>query len=149
FSATSGNLSFGHMMLFPYTSPETKGFVAFDFLPKLSGDCGVSDPKKILDASFSALPLLGHANTVELRRCLMPWGEPPNDFCSGCSGAVTLTYSQYQTVAWHQQGAAKKGGTGTSPSEYYPLGANDVTASVDATTVVGAINERAVFGGAP
>ncbi len=139
--------SHARLWLYPYTNPEMKGFVAFDFVPTLANQCGVTASADILDARFSGVPSLGHRTTLELRRCLMPWGEPPNDWCANCPGSVTVGHSTYPTVAWHQSGARAVGGTGTNPNEYYPSGSFDVTSAVDATTTVPGIHERMEFAG--
>ncbi|MFN0058669.1 MAG: hypothetical protein ACKVX7_09465 [Planctomycetota bacterium] len=145
FNPGLSNVSHDHWRLYPATNPETKGFLAFNFVSTLSTECGVASSSEILDARFSGLPEFGNTNTLQLRRCLMPWNEPPNDWCFGCSGALTRTHATYTTVPWHQNGAGALGGSGTSLSEYYPSGAFDVAAAVDASVVAGAVNERVEF----
>lgn len=141
------NWSSSRWLLYPSTTPKMKGFVRFDFLPALLDECGVTSAEQILEAKFSALPYLGHKTTLELRRCLMPWGEPPMDSCPFCPGAVTVNHSTHPTIAWHQTGARAVGGSGTSPSEYYPTGSFDVAAVVDAVAAVIGLNERVEFAG--
>ncbi len=147
FAAGLSDVSFAHMLLYPTTTPEIKGFVAFDFAEILAGDCGVADSGDILEASFSAQPQLGHLTTLQLRRCLMPWGEPPNDWCFGCTGAVTRSHATYPTIAWHSSGAASRGGSGTDASEYYPSAEFDTALTVDLTIDVPSMNGRMEFTG--
>jgi DNA-binding beta-propeller fold protein YncE len=142
FDAGQANLSYSHVRLFPGTTPETKGFVLFDFVPTLMNQCGVTSSAAIVDARFSLMPHFLHRNTLELHRCLMPWGDPPTDFCQSCTNAVTRTYSKYATIPWHASGAAAYGGAGTSVSEYYPVGSFDVAATVDAIVPMGGMTER-------
>jgi hypothetical protein len=148
-STLQGLTSWSHSRwwLYPFANPRMKGFVQFDFVDTLMTQCGVTDPADILDARFSGVTVLGHRNTLELRRCFMPWGEPPIDWCQNCAGAVTMTHSTYPTIPWHQQGGHSKGGSGTSPSEYYPTAAFDVANTVDATVAVSGIHERIEFAG--
>lgn len=140
--------SHSRWILNPTANPEMKGFVSFDFVPTLRDVCGVENAAEILSASFSAMPFLGHQNDIELRRCFMPWGAPPRDWCRDCNGAVTVQYSTYPSIRWRRDGAQAVGGTGDDPGEYYPGGAFDVAATVDATGEVRAVNERTAFAGA-
>src|SRR5262249_30756969 len=54
----------------------------------------------------------------------------------------------YNTIPWHQSGAAARGGSGTSPAEYYPTATFDVAATVDATVTIPGIDQRIEFSGA-
>jgi len=139
--------SHARWQLRPDSSPPMKGFIRFDFAPALTGECGVTDASQILDASFTALPESGYRGALELHRCLMPWGEPPNDWCSNCNGAVTVRDAMHPDLRWHQSGARAVGGSGTTVAEYYPSGSFDVAATVDATATIDAVNERVAFGG--
>ncbi len=136
FNPGLGNVSHDHWRLYPTTSPETKGFVRFDFPGLLASECGVTDASEIVGARFTANPFYGNRNTLELRRVLMPWGEPPNDWCFGCGGTVTRQNATHPSIPWHQSGAGAIGGSGTSVSEYYPSANFDLTATVDATVTV-------------
>jgi YVTN family beta-propeller protein len=148
FQSSLSNVSHARWRLYPTASPEMKGFLAFDFAPTLQNVCGVTDPARILDASFTVSPEFGQAAAIELRRCLMPWGDPPNDWCFGCANAVTVNHAKHNTVAWHQSGARARGGAGTSVSEYYPSGQFDTALAVDATSVMAGVNEPLGFAGA-
>ncbi len=143
----SSTLSHTHLMLYPGTLPEQKGFVRFDFIPTLTGVCGVTSSAAILDARYSLLPDFGGRNTVEVRRCFRPWQEPPADGCVSCPGSLTNAYSMYPTLPWHAPGAAAVGGNGAVIGQYYPTGSFDVSGSVDAITSVGALDQRVVFAG--
>lgn len=133
--------------LYPATNPEMKGFIKFQYRDILMNDCGVTDSADILDARFTHLPNLGHRNTLELRRCLMPWNAPPRDWCSNCSGAVTVRDSSHPSTRWHTSGARALGGSGTNVSEYHPSGNFDLAAVVDTTATVDALHERVEFAG--
>ncbi len=133
--------------LYPFTNPEMKGFIKFQFQDALANECGVTDSADILDARFTHLPNIGHRNALELRRCLMPWNAPPRDWCANCSGAVSVRDSSYPSVRWHTSGARALGGSGTTVNEYYPTGSFDLAAAVDATASVDAIQERIEFAG--
>ncbi len=133
FVAGLSDVSLDAVRLYPASSPETRGFLSFDFVPTLTGVCGVTSPTALLDASFTLQPSHAHRRTVEFRRCLMPWGDPPNDWCFGCPGAVTRNHAKHTSIPWHQNGAAAKGGGGTTPAEYYPTGAFDTALTIDAT----------------
>ncbi|MCA8960570.1 MAG: hypothetical protein KDC38_08655, partial [Planctomycetes bacterium] len=147
FNAGLSNVSHDHWRLYPSTSPEMKGFVAFDFVDTLIAECGVTSAAQIIDARFTAQPQHGNVGQLELRRCLMPWGEPPNDWCFGCGGSVTRSHATYPSIPWHQNGAGSLGGSGTSSAEYYPTGSFDLAATVDATVDVISLNQRAEFAG--
>jgi hypothetical protein len=137
--------SHAHMLCYPQTNPPLKGFVAFDFIPTLTGVCGVSNSAQILDGRFSAVTMLAHRPVLLLRRCLMPWGEPPNDWCADCPGAVTVNSATHPSIPWHQTGARAVGGSGTNPSEYHPTGSFDVASTIDANATVTGVNERITF----
>src|SRR5262249_40510371 len=133
-SFDSGNsaLSYSHLKLNGSFTPEQKGFVAFDFVPTLSSQCGITSASQILDARFSVQPSFADPPNLELHRCLMPWGDPASDFCNACSGSVTRSHSTYNSIPWPASGAAASGGSGTTVAEYYPSGAFDVAAITDA-----------------
>ena len=145
FTSGLSNVSFAHILLYPFTSIEIKGFVAFDFIDTLADECGVDDGDEIVAARFTAQPLMGHTNTIELRRCLLPWQEPPNDWCFGCSGAPTLNSASHPNIAWHTRGARALGSSGDDPDDYYPEGEYDLAETVDATVDVEFLNERVEF----
>lgn len=145
FNPSLGNVSHNAWRLNPSTTPEVKGFVAFDFIDPLTFECGVTDASRIVDVAFSGPPYTGAIATLELRRCLMPWDEPPTDWCFGCGGALTRQNSTHPSIPWHQPGAGAVGGSGTEPSEYYPTGAFDTAAVVDATVAVDDLGAPASF----
>jgi hypothetical protein len=141
------NVSRDHWLIYPNQSPELKGFVRFEFTAPLAAECGVAASSQITDARFSAWAEFGNLNTLLLRRCLMPWNEPPTDWCFGCPGTLTRSHSQFSSVPWHQPGAAAQGGSGTAAGEYYPTGSFDSAATIDATVPVPALSQRIEFAG--
>src|SRR5262249_16451044 len=100
FEPTNGTTSYSRLKMFSNSSPEQKGFLAFDFVPTLTATCGVTNAAQILDARFSAQPRLGDRVALELRRCFLPWGDPASDFCPSCTGAVTRSHATYNTIPW-------------------------------------------------
>jgi len=60
---------------------------------------------------------------------------------------VTVNHALRPSIPWHQAGAKKLGGSGTSPSEYYPTATNDLAATLDAVVQVTAINQPVEFAG--
>lgn len=146
-AAGEGDVSHDGWRLSPNTTPATKGFVAFDFAPTLTAQCGVASSADILSASFSALPRFGHRNALELHRSLKPWGDPPQGGCTGCAGALTRTHATFPTIPWTTEGAGSYAGSGTDPLEYHPSGTADLALTADATVALNALNERLSFGG--
>ncbi len=145
FDAALPSMSYAAWRVYPNTPIPTKSFVKFDFIPTLATECGVTDPADIQAAGFSVKPKRGAATTVELRRCLMPWNEPPRDQCLGCPGSVNRSNATHPTIPWHQSGARAIGGTGTDPAEYYPTASFDVASTVDAAVTIAGMNERLEF----
>lgn len=147
FVAGLGNVSHARWWLYPQASPEMKGFIRFDFTDALINDCNVTDAADILEAGFTHTPFIGHVNTIEARRCLMPWNDPPRDWCFNCTGSPTRNHASHNTIPWHQQGAAKLAGDGDDPAEYYPQGSADLASTVDAIGVVESLDRRVAFAG--
>lgn len=131
FNAYLSNVSHDRWRLEPTTSPEMKGFIAFDFVNRLANDCGVMQSAQIMSASFTVPPSTGNLVDLEFRRCFMPWQSPPRDWCFGCPDTLTRQHSTRPTIPWHASGASSRGGAGTNPGEYYPAGSFDTAATVD------------------
>ncbi len=147
FNSALAALSQDFVRAFASTNPPTKGFIAFDFVTTLAETCGVTDPNDISGVTFSLLPRLGAVNTLELRRCLKPWNPPVRDECVGCMGSLTRQHATFNTIPWTQSGARSMGGSGSTPAEYYPKGANDTALTVDAGVSMTGMNRRVVFAG--
>jgi cytochrome c peroxidase len=123
------------------------GFVRFDWSAPFRAATGVTNATQILSASFTLAPDFGDSQTIQLRRCLQSWSDPPTggDFNSNPTGAPTWNSSAHGTRAWNQAGAARLGSNGTSTNDYF--GTNDLAARVDATVAMSAINEPVDFSG--
>ncbi len=147
FVATLTTWSHTSWWLYPYTTPEMKGFVSFDFVPALTA-LGVNSGSQIVDARFSVQPEFGHLTTLEARRSFMPWGEPPTDWCSSCPGAVTTIHAQFPSVFWRSPGAQGIGGDRNDPNEYYPSGTFDLAGDADAVVTMTTMNAPTEFAGA-
>jgi DNA-binding beta-propeller fold protein YncE len=124
------------------------GFVRFDWSAPFRTATGVTNPTQILAAKFTLAPGFGDSQTIQLRRCLQRWSDPPTggDFNSNPTGAPTWNSSAHGSRAWNQPGAARLGNNGTSTNDYF--GTNDLAARVDATVTMTAINERVEFSSA-
>ncbi len=148
FQSNASNLSHTRLRLYPGPGVEQKGFVRFDFTSALAGVCGVTSSAQIVDARFSGRPELGHGQTLEIRRCFKPWGDPPRDFCAACVGSVTRSFATYPTIMWGANGAGSIGGPGTNPAEYYPTATFDMAALTDATVSATALDQPVTFSSA-
>jgi DNA-binding beta-propeller fold protein YncE len=135
--------------LFPTSggSVMNTGFVRFEWEARFSSITGVASSLDILQAGFSLLPEFGNAQTIEIRRCLQPWKDPSSggDWNSDPAGGPTWRDHAHPSARWNQAGAQALGGTGGNVLDYN--GAFDLSAKVDASVSMAAINERVAFAG--
>ena len=135
--------------LFPVnTGPRVNtAFARFDWKQAFQQATGVGDAAEILDASIRLQGEYGEAVNIEMRRTLLAWSDPAtgNDWNSGANGAPTWRDHAHPNARWNAAGAARLGGTGADPGDYN--GAWDLSARVDASVTLEAINEEVTFGG--
>jgi len=137
------------LWLFPVASgPRVNtGFLRFDWRDAFVQATGVTNAQAILDAQLSMHGELGDAQVLELRRVLKPWSDPltGGDWNSSATGAPTWRDHAHPNGRWNQSGAARLGSFGDAVADYN--GTNDLASRVDATVMVGAVNEAVTCGG--
>jgi DNA-binding beta-propeller fold protein YncE len=121
------------------------GFVRFDWRARFAQVTGLGSAADLLEASFSLHPDFGDAQRIEVRRTLKKWSDPAtgSDWNSNPTGGPSWRDHSHPASRWNRPGAAALGGTGGSPADYDA--SFDLSASVDATTLMSAINERCEF----
>lgn len=112
-----------------------KGFVRFDWRDEFVAATGVDDPAEIESVRIRLVTSGGVLQTVEARRCLQPWLDPPGykDWNSVATGAPTWRDHSHPDGRWNRAGAdARTQGVDGDVRADYQAG-DDIAFTADAS----------------
>jgi DNA-binding beta-propeller fold protein YncE len=124
------------------------GFVRWGWRQLFAHLTGVAAGNEIVEARFRLQAEMGDAQTIELRRVLLSWSDPPTggDYNQNPVGGPTWRDHSHPSLRWNLAGAGRLGTFGTNAADYN--GTNDLASRVDATIAVEGVNEEIELAGA-